>query len=167
MTKPTDSGLMLSLGEILDLYNVGIGNLALGHAGLNGYNKAVGDRIMLQPFSLTDEIRQRIVKNKFILRPYFEEIDRDLRQKITGEVMEDAEAVAVPPEDWRRQGAWARRYTLALRTTHTVGGLYIFERSDLFHDNRNPIPNETEAALGPIIKGSPWRESRKLDGEAG
>ncbi len=151
------SSITMELGEIITLYNVGIGNLSLGLAGLNGYNKAVGERIMLQPFSLTDEVRQKITHAKFILRPFFDEVYKEERARITTEVMGDEEALYVPQEDQARQAMWAHLEQKALKVKHTIHGLHIFKREDFFRENKNPIPNETEIALYPITEGSPWR----------
>ncbi len=151
-------GITMTLGEIIQLYNVGIGNMAMAHAGLNGYNKAVGDRIMLQPFSLTDEVRQKITQVKFILRPFFEEVYKAERERLTQEVMEDENALFVPEKDEARQALWAHKEREALKARHTVHGLHVFKREDFFRENKNPIPNETEIALYPIIEGSPWRQ---------
>lgn len=152
----------MTLGEIVALANVGIGNLAIGCAGLNGFQKAVGDKVILQPFSLTDEVRQWINRNKFALKDFLE-IDSDERKRITAEVMGEPgkpnfEALLVPPDDDARQAQWGAAYDKACKVKHDVPGLHVFERSDLFRDNKNPIPPDTEAALGPIIAGSPWRE---------
>lgn len=158
--RPGAETFEMQLGEILELYNIGIGNLALGHAGLNGYNKAVGERIMLQPYSLTDEVRQNITRVKFHLRPFAEDVDADVRKQITREVMIDTDtpnADQVPKEDAARTALWHRRYSEHLKVRHEVT-LHVFERTDFFRDNKNPIPNETEIALYPITRGSPWRE---------
>ncbi len=150
--------LWMPLADILSLYNVGIGNLSIGHAGLNGFQKAVGDKVLLQPFSLTDEVRQHITRNKFKLRPFFEEVDHELRLSLAREITGDPEAQKIPDDDLLALAQWNRRYSAALKIKHPVEGLHIFKRDDFFRDNKNPIPNETEIALYPIIEGSPWRE---------
>ncbi len=154
----TSEPLVMTLGEILSLYNDGIGNMKVGSPGLNGYQKAVGEGIILQPYSLTDEVRQHITKCRFILRPYFEEIDKEERQRITSEVMDgDPTALHVPKDDERRQALWHKLYADALEVEHTIHGLHIFKREDFFRENKNPIPNVCEEALYPITDGSPWR----------
>lgn len=187
MSKPGknndgNGALEMTLGEILELYNLGIGNTQIGNLGLNGYQKAVGQNVMVQPFSLTDEVRQKITRCKFALRPFFEEVDRAERLRITQEVMgtpavgklgeegyeppiPDTEAFQVPEDDKPRQALWSKLYAEAMKARHTVHGLHIFDRADLFRENRNPISNEVELALGPIIKDSPWRQ-KHVDGAA-
>lgn len=159
----SETALALTLGEILDLYNIGIGNAQVGQLGLNGYEKAVGERPIVNPYSLTKETRQKITKAKFKLRPYFEEMDRELRSQTTIEVMGSEAALVVPREDQVRQAEWHQKYNEALKAVHTVEGLPLFEAEEIFQGNKNPIPNEVELALGPIIKGSPWREKNVPD----
>ena len=72
--KKAAGDLSLSLGEIFALYNTGLGNPAAGFLGLSGFNKAVGDRTIVVPYSFLDEVRQNITRNKFKLRPFVEEI---------------------------------------------------------------------------------------------
>jgi hypothetical protein len=133
--EAANGALDLTLGEIVELYDIGIGNLPRGHAGLNGFNKAVGERVMLQPFSLTDEVRQRITRNKFILRPFIDEVDKEERLRITQEVMDDPEALFVPQDDEARQAIWHKKYAEALKVKHTVHGLHIFKHEDFFREN--------------------------------
>ncbi len=153
----SQSVLALTLGEILDLYNIGIGNAKVGEHGLNGYEKAVGEKSIVNPYSLSKETRQKITRVKFALRPYFEEIDRELRAAITIEVMGSDAALVVPKEDQLRTAEWHQKYAEALKVPHTVEGLPLFDAEEIFQGNKNPIPNEIEIALGPILIGSPWR----------
>ncbi len=159
----SENALALTLGEILDMYNIGIGNEQIGQLGLRGYEKAVGERAIVNPYSLTKETRQKITKAKFKLRPYFEEMDREQRAQITIEVMGSEAALVVPREDQIRQAEWSQKYAEALKAVHTVEGLPLFDADELFQGNKNPIPNDVELALGPIIRGSPWREKNVPD----
>jgi hypothetical protein len=149
--------IALRLREILDCYNVGIGNMALGHLGLNGYYKAVGERPILNPYSFTDDTRGKITRNRWVLRPFFEETDKEIREAITREVMRNPEATHVPEADATRQGEWHRRYAAAIAQSFAVDGLLLLNRDELFRDNKNPIPSEVEIALYPLILDSPWR----------
>lgn len=151
----------MTLGEIVAVYSSICGNG--NHLGLNGYQKAVGEKIMVQPYSFTDETRQDITRNRFVLKPFIEGVEQAERERITCEVMEDPEAKFVPADDEAKQSAWFAAYRKACAVRHPVPGLRIFARSDLFRENRNPIPSDVETGLGPILEGSPWREfARKL-----
>ncbi len=161
ITKQNDGreAITMSLGEIVDLYDIGLGNMKVGYTGLNGFHKAVGQTTMLNPFSFTDEVRQKITRNKFRLRPFVDEMLTEERGRLIREIMDDADAVMIPSEDKQRNALFQYRESQFLKVKHTVEGLHVFERSDLFRENKNPILPETEMALGPIIAGSDWREA--------
>lgn len=166
--SPAGKTIPMMLGEIVELYNVGIGNMDAGFPGLNGYHKAVGEGIMLQPYSLTDETRQKITHNKFILRPYVTEMDKEERARITRLVTGDEKAIHMPSpkDDPAANARWHLLYHEAMKVEHAVPGLHVFKRDDLFRENRNPIPNATEIALYPIIENSPWWLARVPAAEA-
>lgn len=153
------SPLSLTLGEILALYAAICGAPSGVHLGLNGYQKAVGQNIMVQPYSFTDETRLHIAAVRFKLKGFAEELDRGERVRITALVMGDAGAQFVPQGDEAKQALWANLYAKVLAIRIEVTGLHVFQRGDFFRDNKNPIPPEVEIGLGPIIEGSPWREA--------
>ncbi len=136
--------MKLKLGDILDLRNALL--------NLDGFPKAVGERVIHVPYKFSDEVRRAIVKNLRLLKPFQEDYD-ERRLQIIKEVADDG-TTFVAPEDGPRQAQFAVKDRLERMSLHSVDGLHVFERSDLFVENKNPIPGSIEDALAPVIKGA-------------
>lgn len=145
--------MKLKLSEILDLYDA--------ISQLDGFIKVVGDKVIQVPYKLTDEVRRKIVKNRRLLKPFVEDYDAR-RLEIIREIADDG-TTYVAPDDGPKQAEFAVKDRAERASLHNVEGLHIFERGDLFVENKNPIPGTVEDALAPIIKGAlPEPEEAKV-----
>lgn len=145
--------MKLKLGEILNLRNALL--------NLDGFPKAVGESVIQVPYKFTDEVRRSIVKNLRLLKPFLEDYEVR-RMEIIREVADDGSSY-VAPEDGPRQTQFGLKDRQERQTLHNVDGMHVFERSDLFVENKNPIPGSVEDALAPVIKGALVEEPAKSE----
>lgn len=136
--------MKLKLGEILELHT------ALSN--LDGFPKAVGEKVIFVPYRFSDEVRRKLVRNRRLLKPFVEDYDAR-RLEIIREIADDG-STYVAPDDGPKQAEFAVKDRSERESLHNVEGLHVLERSELFIENKNPIPGSVEDALAPVIKGS-------------
>ena len=134
----TTTKTTLTVAAILAAYK------ALG--ALDGFQKAVGERIAFVPYKLTDETRRRIAKNRRVLKPYIDE-HQEQQLAVIREVSGGESHIS--EKDEAAMGAYNARMFELGRETEDVELVHIAE-AELLAGEKNPIPPSVLEDLAPI-----------------
>ena len=145
----------LTLGDCIELRN-GLGQL-------DGFTKIVSDKPVFVPYKFKDSTRRKIVANLRVLKPIVEDGDeirlriiKDIASEETPGVIDEFDAVRNTEANnrWRKERKESK---------HTVS-LEMFDRSELFVEDKNPIPGSVEVALTAVLNDVTDVETKKAEG---
>lgn len=135
-----------------------------GLSQLDGFNKIVNDKPVFVPYKFKDATRRKIVANLRVLKPIVEDGD-ELRLRIIKDNSPEETPGFIDEFDGPRNALANAAWRRERKENKSKVMLEMFDRSELFSDDKNPIPGSVEEAITPVMNDTPEiKEASKPEG---